>query len=546
MKTQIFIFLLTNFLNCHVFGQKSNSMNINENHSTDSATTPKPKSKTNVVVYNFQKGIFESDNIKPEYGKPIVFKIKDINRIYYSPNIKGVVGEDIDANIGSKPPAKSENSDVKAPNENNSSLAVSKRVLNESKSVDKIQISDVNDVTIDDMGETKMVIKRLSQENINTTDKLYQIYKTKLSILSKNFQTYRYVINKINSNYNNYLEKINSPDLTHEIYKKLYDDSNLSKVEKNRQNPFETSSIIVAAKHENKYITLNQYFETKVEFKEFLNSKEIQDVMSVLDETGNNVASENIRKDIEEWKTYIAKTDEDITKMNLHQKLSYVEMINRILLNENSYEYVSEPIQAYGDYLSFEIDVKEKRKLDNEYIIFNSNKKFSYKEFVRGGMRLDFGVGVSLDFGHKDEEYSINEDNVGNKFLLQSTKSDYYPKLVGLLHASKRSSTNTAFGFSLGTALDVANFDISSIYIGPSLLWGRSDKIIFTAGPSFKKIKQLNPQFEKYISQEALQPNFNLDDSKYVNNYKIGFFLSITYNLTNAQRGKFLQIQKSE
>jgi len=544
MKTQIFIFLLTIFLNCHVFGQKSNRTSNTKNNSIDSAATSKPKNEANAIVYNFQKGIFESDIIRPEYGKPIVFKIININRIYYSPNIKGIVGEDIDANIGSKAPAKSENSEVKTPNEDNSNLTISKEIINKSKSADKIQISDVDEVTIDDMGEPKKLTKRLSQENISTADKLYQIYKTKLSILSKNFQTYLYVINKINSNYNNYLEKINSPDLTHEIYKKLYDDSNLSKDEKKKQNPFETSSIIVAAKHENKYITLNQYFETKVEFKEFLNSKEIQDIMSVLDETGNKVASENIKKDIEEWKTYITKTDEDITKMNLHQKLSYVEMINRILLNKNSYEYVSEPIQAYGDYLSFDIDVKEKRKLDNEYIIFNSKKKFSYKEFVRGGMRLDFGVGVSLDFGHKDQEYSINEDNAGNKFLLQSTKSDYYPKLVGLLHASRRSTTNTAIGFSLGTALDVANFDISSIYIGPSLLWGRSDKIIFTAGPSFKKIKQLNPQFEKYISQEALQPNFNLDDSKYVNNYKIGFFFSITYNLTNSQRGKFLQIQK--
>lgn len=495
--------------------------------------------KNDSIVYDFSKGIFEKNDIKPQFGKPIVFKIKNINRVFYNPVIKGVIGEDIDANVGLRAPSTTESTEQKIPVATNiQSLVSEKKIDKQYLLIDNLsQTKDFK--TLEKVSSSLKLDLIFTPSDADTANKLYVEYKKKLSALSHRFQIYVYVINKINKSYNNYLEKINTPHLTYDIYKKLYNDSN----EKDETTDFfEKSAILNAEKHQGKYVTLNEYLECKIGFKDFLNSKEIQDIILALDKTGDKIASENIKKEIDEWKTYITKTDEDINNMNLHQKLNYVEIVNRILLSRGSYEYISEPIQAYGDYLSFDVDIKEKKKINDEYVIFNSNKKFSYKEFVTGGMRLDFGVGISLDFGYKDQNYSINEDNLGNKYLLKSTQNDYNPKLVGLLHASKRSSTNTAFGFSLGTALDVANFDISSIYLGPSLLWGRSNKIIFTVGPSFNKIKELNPEFQKYINQEALPSNFNLDDTKYVNNYKIGFFFAITYNLTNAQRKNFLQV----
>ncbi|MEG2077951.1 hypothetical protein [Chryseobacterium sp.] len=493
------------------------------------------------IVYDFSKGVFEKNNISPQFGKSVVFKIKNINRIFYSPNVKGLIGEVVDETIGLNAPKTTKNSENPVPNSENIESEI---IDKESKYNFKLNaISPQDEIKF---GENIMLNKKFEYipESTKSEKNLYKEYKKKLSALSIRLQTYVYIINKLNGSYTNYLEKINTPDLTYSVYKKIYDDSNIPNNIPN--NSFETSVILNAAGHTDKYVILNKYFLCKTEFKDFLSSTELQDIISEFDNVQNKFASDNIRKEIDDWRNYISKTDEDISKMNLHQKLNYVEIVNRILLNKNSYEYISEPIQAYGDYLSFDIDIKEKKKVENDYIIFNSSRKFSYKEFVTGGMRLDFGVGVSLDFGHRDQKYSINDDTFGNKYLLESTKNDYTPKLVGLLHASRRSCNSVAFGFSLGTALDVANFDISSIYLGPSLLWGRADKIIFTAGPSFRKINQLNPQFEKYIKQEALPSNFDLDESKYVDNYKIGFFFSITYNLTNTQRGKFLQVQKGQ
>lgn len=513
MKTKIYFYLTVIFCS-PLFAQKQDS-----------------------IVYDFSKGIYEKNGVEPEFGKPIVFKIKNINRIFYNPVIKGIIGEDLDSNIGLRAPAKTDNIDGKVPTSANIESQIFDKKLEKQNFIIK-NLSQSKDFSSEDLNISTEALDFKSSKP-DTANKLYSEFKKKLSVLSQRMQIYVYVINKMNGSYNNYLEKINTPHLTYDIYKKLYQDSNLKT---NTLDSFERSAILNAKKHEDKYVTLNEYLECKIEFKDFLDSKEVQDIILEFNSTGNTFVSENIKKEIDEWKTYITKTDVDINKMNLHQKLNYVEIVNRVLLNKDSYVYVSEPIQAYGDYLSFDIDIKEKKKIDDEYVIFSSTKKFSYKEFVKGGMRLDFGVGVSLDFGSKNQEYVINEDNVGNKYLLSSTKSDYSPKLVGLLHASKRSSNNIAFGFSLGTALDVANFDISSIYIGPSLLWGRSNKIIFTAGPSFKKIKELNPEFQKYTGQIALPSSFNLDETKYVNSYKIGIFFAITYNLTNTQRGKFLQL----
>lgn len=496
----------------------------------------------NAIIYDFSTGLFEKHDIKPKYGKPIVFKIKNINRIFYTPEIEGISGETIDEAIDTKAPAFSPNSNQNAPTiKTNDSIVIANTNKATKVNVDLKDVSNIQNELIKTelnnyFGNLDYTL--FSAKSSNSPEIIYKNYKNKMSVLSKRQQIFVYVLNKINSNYNNYLDKISTPNLTLQAYQKLFNDSNNS----NDKTIFEKSGILSTIDLKNKYITLNQYQEIKNEFLGFLSSDEVYDVMQALRNSGNTDAVKEIKTEINEWKNYITRTDADIVKMDLHKKLNYVEIMNRVLSNPSSYEFVSAPIQAYGDYLNFDIDIKEKIKTIDNRTIISSAKKFSHKEFVNGGMRLDFGIGVSLDFGKKNESYGITENSSGDKFLVLETKSDYAPKLVGLLHASRRSSGNLAVGVSLGTALDVANFNINSIYIGPSLLWGRTDKVVFTAGPSFQNIKQLNPEFSKY-AKEKLPNNFNLDDSKYVNNYKVGFFFAITYNLTKKQRGKFLQVE---
>ena len=55
-----------------------------------------------VIIYDFAKGVFTNSNIKPKFGKPIVFKIININRIFFTPSIEGLSGIDADSLIGEK------------------------------------------------------------------------------------------------------------------------------------------------------------------------------------------------------------------------------------------------------------------------------------------------------------------------------------------------------------------------------------------------------------------------------------------------------------
>jgi len=87
-------------------------------------------------------------------------------------------------------------------------------------------------------------------------------------------------------------------------------------------------------------------------------------------------------------------------------------------------------------------------------------------------------------------------------------------------------------GGSLGGALDVTNFNINSVFPGVSVLFGKKDKVIITVGPSFKKITELKAN---YKINEEVDPDVSIDNLK-TNNFKIGMFVGISYNLTNRQK----------
>lgn len=375
--------------------------------------------------------------------------------------------------------------------------------------------------------------KKLNNDEIKIKLILENIYSINFNY--NKFQKDVAEVDKIVKRYNNYISKINRPDFTEEDYLKICNAT---------ETDLEQTPIINPNNLKKYYSELN-YFQSSYEDFIYQYNRSIYNIKTLRlnNENDVNLINTILLKDAENVKNAVVNAYDNIIKKNINARLNEVEILHREMQEPENYIYTSSPFQAYGDRVVLDVELNAKNEYKNS-LSFDGRRKFSIEYPVAGGVRLDFGLGMSFDFGKNNQEYDVYEiDN--QKYLKKIDDNKYTPKLVGMLHTSIKSQANTAFGLSLGTALDVANFDINSIYLGPSVLFGRNSKIIITSGVAFRNIKELKSTNSQYIydnkSKVVLPDNFTLDDSSYVKNFKTGFFFAITYNLTSKQRKNFLQ-----
>jgi hypothetical protein len=368
-------------------------------------------------------------------------------------------------------------------------------------------------------------IKQSLSESNKTEYYLTEIKKN----VEKINRSYKEVMNSateiqiIVNNYNNFIDKITIPDLDYEKFNTLKKCS-----ASDNKNCF-GNTVLLDKEKLNSFYGVNRYFyESYRNFLDVYNNFELKDNLFQLKSTSKEYTPivDSILSEIERLKNSAAEVNDKITNFNLAGKLNNVEILVEKLSKEGNYEYVSAPIQGTEDYLEFDVKV-ENRYSNTEKYTFNSEKSFKHFEYLRKGVRFDFSVGTVFDFINKDKEYEIQ-----NNIIKQTSDNKFTPVLAGIFHASFRQTGNAAWGFSLGGALDVTNFNINSVFPGISVLFGKKDKVIITVGPSFKKITELKAN---YKINEEVDPDVSIDNLK-TNNFKIGMFVGISYNLTNRQK----------
>jgi len=91
-----------------------------------------------------------------------------------------------------------------------------------------------------------------------------------------------------------------------------------------------------------------------------------------------------------------------------------------------------------------------------------------------------------------------------------------------------------AFGFTLGVSINVTDLNFNSFFPGVSLLIGKREKIVFTVGPAFKKVNQIK---EIYKDNRIVDEQIQVTDLT-SEQYKIGFFFGLSYNLTSKQKSR--------
>ena len=629
MKTKIVlaIVLFCSILN---FGQKRESIK-----DIISPTNPiqNRDSTTQIIEYDFVKGVYDKTPNPLLQNIPVVLKIKNINRLFYKPMVEGKDIESNDANLSEVPtktvlnkleeytltkpetltfsfaytlqennPSSTE-IDIKDATEekkldgfkkniDNLKIEISendalikkykdlinlKRNSNIAKSEDKIfplsksnpanVVTDKPIVKVDSVTVLQNKIDSLQNKNIDKEKSIFDynmkynqtidnIKATKVLVAQLNenlilinskynsFYEVAIEIQKITNRYNNFIDKINRPDFNEEDYK-LVKNNNSHKVESLEKTP-----IINPDNIKNYYSKISDFENFYNNFVKECNDPKFRNLQQKLYTIKNlQVYLQFIDKDLARLKTSALDIYKNADNSKIYNKLNQVEILDRELSQKENFTYVSDPIQGKGDILEFNVEIKPKNDYKDALSIYQP-RKFTYSSNLRGGIRFDFGVGLSIDFKNNNEQFEIQEifndttPQTSVKYLQMINDNKFLPKLVGMFHTSLRSNTNLAFGLSLGTALDVTNFDISSIYLGFSTLIGRKDKLVLTIGPSFMSAQQLKNTYRQYIESNDLKTKlpdgFQLTNDIYTRNYKVGYFLAITYNLTTKQRSTFM------
>lgn len=507
--------------------------------TSDSINRKMGKRRTNtyVIEYDFKSGYFKKNNQKIIVNSPVVFKIVNINRLAYEVRVKakdsviGVSNMEGLTELFKKEQIENLEKQINTSDINKSNIQPFTAVVvddfkgseNENKELKK----SINNFMIELSSKSSLSLNAIDEEEIKKA--LDSIENIKVG-------------NKIDEDISNHLElQKKLTTLYLKILEKYYIMLNLSK------EYLHISSLI----NEPLLSSNDQIDDLKLEtiVLEFENNKIIKEDISLL---VNQFQSEYnaIKTNIQLGKStnyggvmklnYISDNqnvvinyiNEKINKINFDNLRNELIQLKNLLKTKNRnliFEYVSHPIQPFQDVVIFDVEIK-KKKTDNNLI--ENSRKFSHKEFVRHGLRLDISLGVAGSLHSDKYSYAVKMNQNNENVIMKNDKSIFTPSFVGFFTASRRSATHFSCGFSIGIGVSAneGSLTFDNFFVGPSLTVGKYERVTLTSGLSIKNLPVLNNGYQEGDIVPQQYTIENVSDKNYVP----GFFISLSYNLTKG------------
>ncbi|MDO3424855.1 hypothetical protein QWT87_08125 [Chryseobacterium sp. APV1] len=583
MKTKILLLTLFFLLVNSLSAQDSLAVPQKE---TCKESKPLIEGLTKLIVYDFASGKFDEKKIQVRRNEPVAIKIKNINPFFYRINVKSN-----DKTISYQNTDKEELSTVisevqqmnyykiqeqysfeqgiflssiesKTSNTNKTNVRnikqqiVEKDTLTLEQNTIKMKIESLENTMESSKDNNSREITRLQEEllknqklqklkelqisNIIKASEDAEVFKIILSdkILKLNnkyalFEKNAREIIKLNQNYNNYIDKVISSELNYNMYQNILKNQNKDDSKCEIIPQLETTFLLNKKNLNGAYKTFNSYRREYLEILQDLNLFTIFLNFNLESLNDKDVVKLNIMKDIDRMQKSVRNIDEVVQKINLSKKLNQVEILDRLLRKQSTYEYVSAPIQGEEDYLEFDVKIRSKRNMEDTFHVDN-DKSFVYKEYIKGGIRFDFSIGTVFDFFTTDKKYTLTDENI----VQRMNNNKFNPTIAAMFHASFRTPCNIAYGVSLGTSFGT-NFSFNSLFPGFSILFGKKNKFILTAGPSFRSVDELKSNYKEGHKLDSKIA----DEDLLTKNFRVGAFFGITYNLTQKQQSsmKFAQ-----
>jgi hypothetical protein len=271
--------------------------------------------------------------------------------------------------------------------------------------------------------------------------------------------------------------------------------------------------------------SLSSYYQAYNEYKAYYSDfAENPDVLQKFNDDKTQVET-HFKKMNDE----IDSTNKKVASYDYNSLFKEVSKLKNNLADVNTFSAVSNPIQSKGDAVVFKIEIKPRKsykKFDHV-----ENRSFDIEVPVHGGLKISFSTGIFGVLGLTNKSYSLNPvigDTTMVKISEDNNNNVFSPSLGALMHATRRGSP-VAFTFGLGT--NSTDLSKAEIFTGASIVFGKREKLILSGGIALSQVDYLKGKYELEKEYEKGSLNETITEKT----WRVGTFISITYNLTKVK-----------
>lgn len=194
---------------------------------------------------------------------------------------------------------------------------------------------------------------------------------------------------------------------------------------------------------------------------------------------------------------------------------------------------VSDPIQAEGDIVVFDVSIKPRDPKDS---IYGEVRNFKITVPVEGGVKIDFSTGIFLS-GLTDKKYTVvplekPADTMGTISKDENHSIGSFA-FGALMHVSCRSVKNVKPAISFGLGLNSTDITKANVFLGGSLIIGNQTRFVVTLGGTVANVDYLKGKYKTDGTQYLIK---NLDENLTEKALRFSWFAGFTYNLTNKKK----------
>ncbi|MGB4205140.1 MAG: hypothetical protein WBJ84_05905 [Bacteroidales bacterium] len=241
----------------------------------------------------------------------------------------------------------------------------------------------------------------------------------------------------------------------------------------------------------------------------------------------NEINQGNASRGMEFKKSYdtltFSKTREELEQLS-QTALKQVDILRSIYSNleMESFEQTYD-VQVDADIASLNFKFLDHKLYDNDENEQKLVREKNIKVFLKGGVKINTGVGLSfISFGKKSKEYFVDNNGIINEEINKSFK----PSTSALINFYPVLSENFNFGGIFGLAIPVSGMGSGVNYIfGPSLYFGNKNMLSISAGIALGTVDSLGNGYN--VGDPFKAGNLGQFIKK---RYDTGYFIGLTFN----------------
>lgn len=239
---------------------------------------------------------------------------------------------------------------------------------------------------------------------------------------------------------------------------------------------------------------------------------------------------------VEKIRKAIARIHEIYVKADHPSRMSDVLATYLAVTSGEAFSVRSLPVQAEADLIEFEVKLEPRE--GHSGLCSPIDGVFTYKQYICGGVKIDFGTGPVAIIGLVDRSYRLDTDpnDDAMRILRQNTDlGNVRPALAATVHASPRTNKKVKPDALVGFGLNMTEFSDVTMYGGGGILLGRDPWASIHVGVVLSQVDVLKPslQVDRTYGADELK-----DNDLTAKRYGTGLFFGVSFLWPKTEKQK--------